>query len=140
MELWGRTAKWVFGLALVGSYPAAGDWTMYLGDPAHSSYLPAETGLNPTSLPQLEPLWRVNVGASVASGVTTSNGTLFFGAWNGYLYSVNGATGAILWKVFLGVAPAPREADCQPAIGVTAQPVVDGVVVFAAGGDSAVYA
>ena len=113
---------------------------MYLGDPAHSSYVPAETGLNPTSLPQLQQLWRVNVGAPVASGVTTSNGTLFFGAWNGYLYSVNGATGDILWKVFLGVAPAPQEADCQPAIGVTSQPVVDGDVVYAGGGDSAVYA
>ena len=125
---------------LLGNYAAAADWTMYLGDPAHSSYLPAETELNPSNLSQLQQLWRLNVGASVASGVTTSNGTLFFGAWDGYLYSVNGATGDVLWKVFLGVAPAPSGADCQPPIGVTAQPVVDGDVVYAAGGDSAVYA
>lgn len=127
-------------LLLLGSYAAAADWTMYLGDPAHSSYLPAETELNPSNLSQLQQLWRLNVGAPVASGVTTSNGTLFFGAWDGYLYSVNGATGDVLWKVFVGVAPAPSEADCQPAIGVTAQPVVDGDVVYAGGGDSAVYA
>jgi len=113
---------------------------MYLGDPAHSSYLPAETELNPSNLSQLQQLWRLNVGAPVASGVTISNGTLFFGAWDGYLYSVNGATGDVLWKVFLGVAPAPSEADCQPSIGVTAQPVVDGDVVYSGGGDSAVYA
>lgn len=113
---------------------------MYLGDPAHSSYLPAETEPNPTSVSQLQQLWRMNVGSPVASGVTTSNGSLFFGAWDGYLYSVNSATGDILWKVFLGVAPAPTEADCQPAIGVTAQPVVNGDVVYAGGGDSAVYA
>jgi uncharacterized protein (TIGR03437 family) len=132
--------KWVVGLVMLGSYPATADWTMYLGDPAHSSYLPAETELNPSNLSQLQQSWRLNVGAPVASGVTTSNGTLFFGAWDGYLYSVNGATGDVLWKVFLGVAPAPSEADCQPAIGVTAQPVVDGNVVYAGGGDSAVYA
>jgi uncharacterized protein (TIGR03437 family) len=127
-------------LVLVGGFPAAADWTMYLGDPAHSSYLSAETDLNPTNLSQLQQLWRVNVGAPVASGVTFSGGTLFFGAWDGYLYSVNGATGDVLWRTFLGMVPAPSEADCQPSIGVTAQPVVNGDVVYAGGGDSAVYA
>jgi uncharacterized protein (TIGR03437 family) len=136
----GKRWKLVLSLVLLGGYPAAADWTMYLGNPAHSSYVPAETVLNPSSVSQLQQLWRVNVGAPVASAVTTSNGTLFFGAWDGYLYSVNGATGDILWRVFLGVAPAPTETDCQPAIGVTAQPVVEGDVVYAGGGDSAVYA
>jgi uncharacterized protein (TIGR03437 family) len=127
-------------LAVLGGSAAAADWPMYLGDPAHSSYLPAETELNPSNLSQLQQLWKLNTGAPVASGVTTYNGALFFGAWDGYLYSVNGATGDVLWKVFVGVAPAPGEADCQPAIGVTAQPVVDGDIVYAGGGDSAVYA
>ncbi len=127
-------------LALLGGYSSAADWTMYLGDPAHSSYLPAETELNPTNLSQLQQLWKLNVGSPVASGVATSNGTLFFGAWDGYFYSVDAATGDILWKVFLGMAAPPAEADCQPAIGVTAQPVVDGDVVYAGGGDSALYA
>ena len=125
---------------LLGSDPAAADWTMYLGDPAHSSYLPTETDLNPSNLSQLQQLWRVNVGTPIASGVTVSNGTLFFGAWDGYFYSLNGATGDILWKTFLGVAPGPSEPDCQPPIGVTAQPAVNGDVVYAGGGDSAVYA
>jgi len=140
VDFWGKTSKWVFGLVVLSSYPAAADWTMYLGDPAHSSYLPAETELNPSNLSQLQQLWRLNIGAPIASGVTAFNGTLYFGAWDGYLYSVNSATGDVIWKVFLGVAPAPKEADCQPSIGVTAQPVVSGDAVYAGGGDSAVYA
>jgi uncharacterized protein (TIGR03437 family) len=127
-------------LVVLGGYATAADWPMYLADPAHSSYLSDETELNPSNLPQLQQLWKLNVGAPVASGVTTYNGALFFGSWDGYLFSVNASTGDILWKVFLGVAPAPSEADCQPAIGVTAQPVVNGDVVYAGGGDSAVYA
>jgi uncharacterized protein (TIGR03437 family) len=140
VNFWEKTSKSVLALVVLGGYPAAADWTMYLADAAHSSYLPAETALNPSNLSQLQQLWRTNVGAPIASGATASNGTLYFGAWDGNLYSVNGATGDVLWKVFLGVAPAPTEADCQPSIGVTAQPVVDGDVVYAGGGDSAVYA
>jgi uncharacterized protein (TIGR03437 family) len=128
-------------LVLAGRHGIAADWPMYLGDPAHSSYLAGETVNNPSNVSQLQQVWRLNVGAPIASGVTTWNGTLFFGAWDGYLYSVSAATGDILWRVFLGMAaPPPSGQNCQPAIGITGQPVVDGDVVYAAGGDSTVYA
>jgi uncharacterized protein (TIGR03437 family) len=118
----------------------AADWPMYLGDLAHSSVATAETQLTPGNIGQLQQLWKINVGVPVASGITTSNGTLFFGAWDGNFYAVDAATGNVLWKTFLGMAAPPNGPDCQPAIGVSSQPVATADTVYAGGGDAAVYA
>ena len=114
---------------------------MYLGDLAHSSFRPGETQINSGNVGQLQQLWRTSVGATVASGVTVSQGVLYFGDWSGNFHSLNAATGAARWTQFLGKAADPIDASCEPrGIGVSAQPVVAGNIVYAAGGDSAVYA
>jgi uncharacterized protein (TIGR03437 family) len=118
----------------------AADWPMYLGNLAHSSVATAETQLTPGNIGQLQQLWKINVGAPVASGVTTANGSLFFGAWDGNFYAVDAATGNVLWKTFLGIAAPPNGTDCQPAIGISSQPVATADTVYAGGGDAAVYA
>jgi len=118
----------------------AADWSMYLGDLAHTSVAAAETQLNPGNIGQLQQLWKINVGAPVASGITTSNGTLFFGAWDGNFYAVDAATGNVLWKTFLGMAAPPNGPNCQPAVGISSQPVATADTVYAGGGDAAVYA
>ena len=68
-----------------------------------------------------------------------SNGALYFGDWAGNFHAVNGATGTELWNQFLGVSP-PAQTNCGPGLGVSAQAVVSGQTVYAAGGDSSVYA
>ncbi|HEY2014383.1 MAG TPA: PQQ-binding-like beta-propeller repeat protein [Bryobacteraceae bacterium] len=118
----------------------AADWPMYLANLSHTSFTPNEIQINSGSLSQLRQMWKINVGATIASGVTASNGMLFFGAWDGRFYAVNSTTGATLWSQFLGVSPDPADPSCGPGHGVSAQPVVSGDTVYAAGGDSAVYA
>jgi putative pyrroloquinoline-quinone-binding quinoprotein len=69
-------------LLLIASVTAldAQDWPMYLLDPTHSSFNARESVLNSTSVGSLEPLWKTNFGATISSGVTISDGVLFFGA------------------------------------------------------------
>ena len=114
---------------------------MYLADLSHSSFRPNETQISPANAGQLEQLWKTSVGATIASGVTVSAGSLYFGDWSGNFHSLNSLTGASQWSQFLGLAPNPADASCQPrGIGVSAQPIVSGNTVYAGGGDSAVYA
>jgi outer membrane protein assembly factor BamB len=118
----------------------ADDWTMYLGDLSHTSFRAGETQINTTNVSQLQVLWKNSLGAPVASAVTVSSGSLFFGDWAGNFRSMNAATGTVAWSQFLGVAPSPVDEGCMAGVGVTAQPVVTAQTVYAGGGDSAVYA
>ena len=114
------------------------DWPMYLADLAHTSYRPGETRIDSTNIAQLQQLWKTSFGATISTGVTTAGGFLYFGDWKGNFHAIDARSGAPVWSQFLGVAPAVE--GCSPAIGVAAQPVVSAQTVYAAGGDSAVYA
>ena len=113
---------------------------MYLHDPAHSSFDPNESLLNPENVGGLVPLWKTSVGGTISTGVTVSNGVLFFGAWDGNFYAVDASTGAILWLRYLGKAPDPDNPACGPGIGIASQAAISGDTIYAAGGDSSVYA
>ena len=113
---------------------------MYLRDPAHSSYNSTESLLNSRNAGRLTPQWTTTVNAPISTGVTVSAGVLFFGAWDGNFYAVESSTGAILWMRNLGKAPDPEDPECGPGIGIASQPAVSGDTVYAAGGDSTVYA
>ena len=114
---------------------------MYLGGLTHTSSRPGETTIYPGNAGQLRQVWKTSVGATVSSGVTVSGGSIYFGDWSGSLHSLNALTGAAQWNQFLGKAPDPADAACQPrGIGVSSQPAVAGNTVYVGGGDSAVYA
>jgi outer membrane protein assembly factor BamB len=113
---------------------------MYLRDPSHSSFDRRESLLNPQNAGGLTPLWRTSVGGTISTGVTVSHGVLFFGAWDGNFYSFDASTGAFLWARYLGKAPDPDNPMCGPGIGIASQPAISGDTVYAAGGDSSVYA
>jgi outer membrane protein assembly factor BamB len=113
---------------------------MYLGNLAHTSSAAGETQITPANAAHLRQLWKTNVGSLIASGVTVSGGSLYFGAWDGNFYSVNAVTGKIQWTAFLGMAPEPPDSACQPGIGISSQAVVSGDTLYVGGGDSAVYA
>lgn len=113
---------------------------MFGHDPAHSSSNAFETQIDAANIGQLQPAWSVSVGAPIASGVTVSDGVLYFGAWDGSFYALNASDGTVIWRQFLGRAPSPNDASCQPGIGVTSQPALIGGQVYVGGGDSALYA
>jgi polyvinyl alcohol dehydrogenase (cytochrome) len=113
---------------------------MYLKDLAHSSYSSTEIQLTRTTIQSLQPSWSISLTAQLGAAVTVSNGTLYFGDWNGYFHALDSQTGNELWKTFVGMAATPGNPICQPAIGVTSQATVIGNTVYVGGGDSAVYA
>lgn len=113
---------------------------MYLNDPAHSSYNGAESQISAANAGDLSEAWVFSAGATVASGVTAAAGALYFGAWDGSVFAVRASDGQMLWKQFAGMAPAPTDPSCFPAIGVSSQPAISGGAVVIGGGDSAVYA
>ena len=128
-------------LLAVATLAYAQDWPMYLGDLSHDSSRPGETTIYPGNAAQLHQLWKTSVGATISSGVTVSGGSVYFGDWSGNFHSMNALTGAAQWNQFLGKAPDPADASCQPrGIGVSSQPAVSGNTVYVGGGDSAVYA
>ena len=113
---------------------------MYLGNLSHTSFAANETQINRDTVAQLLQIWKINAGATISTGVTAAGGSLFFGDWEGNFYSVDAATGAIRWTAFLGKAPSAANEVCMPGIGVASQAAVDEDTVYAAGGDSVVYA
>lgn len=127
-------------LVFAASCMRAADWPMYLYDLAHSSYNAQESAITRDNVATLAPAWTFKSGGAIASGVTVSDGVLYFGNWKGDFFAVSEADGTLLWKANVGMAAEP-DLDCtQQAIGVTAQAAVDGDNVYIGGGDSAVYA
>src|SRR5712692_9991741 len=120
---------------------AADDWSMYLHNPAHTSFNPNESRVDKTGVGSLKPAWTYSkAGSLLASGVTVKDGVLYFGDWKGYFHAVRAADGNELWSQYAGKAAAPEDPSCSPALGVTSQATLVGDVVYVGGGDSAVYA
>lgn len=120
--------------------PGAGvavDWPMYLADPERSAGS-TETILSTANVSRLTPLFTVKLGGEIASSASVVAGVAYVGAWDGYEYSIDLATGTIRWKTFLGITV---DKACAPSIlGVSsAAAVVDGTV-YLGGGDDYWYA
>ena len=113
---------------------------MYLKDLGHSSFVPSETLLDKKQITNLQREWELSLGANIASAVTASQGVLYFGDWTGNFHALDASTGTEIWQRFVGKAPDPDEAGCDPGIGVTSQATLLGNTVYVGGGDSAVYA
>jgi outer membrane protein assembly factor BamB len=127
--------------AMVSWQPAtAEDWPMYLHDAAHSSFNDQEWQLDVYNVTGLAPKWIFRSGGPIASGVTLSDGRLYFGNWNGDFFALDAMNGSPLWTAHIGMSAPPDDPVCQAAIGVSAQPAIDGENVYAGGGDSAIYA
>jgi outer membrane protein assembly factor BamB len=136
-------------LAGYGYYTA--DWSAYLDGAAHSSYNPGATSIAPRSLSNLQPIWQwtpprtTNSGASfdLASPIV-SDGVIYVGLEDGYMYAVSEATRQILWSDFLGIeAPTSCEGG---TLGITStaavadDPVTHKPTVYVNGPDGYLYA
>jgi outer membrane protein assembly factor BamB len=133
---------WTMPVSLLspGVVAAAGpalDWPMYLGNSSLTA-ASTETILTPSAAPTLRPLWTYKTGSVIAASATVVSGVAYVGSWDGYEYALNAATGALIWKTYLGVTTAP--ACSPPALGISSVPAVVGGVVYVGGGDSNWYA
>jgi len=89
---------------------SASDWPAYLNGGAHSSYNAAATSISTANIANLNPVWRWNPPASpntgstaLLSSPTVSNGVIYVGAKDGYLFAIDRSTHATKWSAFLGL-------------------------------------
>src|SRR5689334_17050899 len=82
----------------------AGDWKMYLRDPAHSSFNATETQLDQNSIQSIQNAWLFAAGGMLATAPTVSDGVLYFGDWAGNFHAVRAADGTELWSQFVGIS------------------------------------
>jgi regulation of enolase protein 1 (concanavalin A-like superfamily) len=120
--------------------PVNDDWPTSLHDVERTSSS-NDTNISPSAAPTLTKLWSYQAGGIVASQVTVSGGTAYFGSWDGYENAVNATTGALEWQTYLGVTTAPPSDNCFPSTaGVdSAASIVNGVD-YVGGGDNYWYA
>jgi len=121
---------------LIPARAAAGDWSTYLHDPQRTA-AGGDTIISPANAGQLALKWAFPTGGPIAASPTVVGGTAYVGSWDGYEYALNAATGALIWKTFLGQTTAP----CYPQLaGVSSAADVENGVVYVGGGDSNWYA
>jgi outer membrane protein assembly factor BamB len=114
------------------------DWPTYLHDSVRSG-ASAESLLSTANAGQLAPLWSYQTGDTIAAQAAVVNGVVYIGSWDGYEYALNAATGALLWKTFLG--QTFPSTSCSPShAGITSSAAVQNGVVYVGGGDSYWYA
>jgi glucose dehydrogenase len=82
------------------------DWPMYGRNLAHtfSSRTSAITERNVSSL---KLRWTFVTGDAVTASPAVVDGVVYVGAWDGFFYALDAATGALKWKFQL---------DCQPSV------------------------
>jgi polyvinyl alcohol dehydrogenase (cytochrome) len=129
----------VCSLLLTTMLTTAGDWPTYLHDVQRTSANQTETSLSPANAPRLAKLWTFKTGGFIAASPTVVSNTVYAGSWDGYEYALNAATGALIWKQFLGITTSTKP-DCIPSYGITSSPTVQNGVVYVGGGDAYWYA
>jgi len=124
--------------AAIATQSASDDWPTYLHDAARSG-ASNESILSTANAGQLGPLWTYETGGAIAAQAAIVGGTIYVGSWDGYEYALDGATGAVKWKTFLG--QTYPNASCSPNYaGITSSAAVQNGVVYVGGGDSYWYA
>ena len=108
------------------------DYPTYLGGVERDS-ASSDPSINLTSVHSLHVLWGYNVkNNQVESQPVEANGSVFFGANNGYEYSLYATNGTLRWKTFLGVAT--NDTPCGFQQGVTSTATIAGSTLYVEGG------
>ena len=97
-----------FGVALPSLVSAQTfiNWEGYLHDQTHSSFnSQATAAITPANATALVPAWSWRAGSSLFASPTVYNGRIYIGAKSGVFYTLDEATGAVVWQRFLGDAP-----------------------------------
>ncbi len=120
-----------------GTLPPGGDYPTYLGNEERTSATSSDELLNLSTAPEIHLLWNYSAGAAIQSQPVEQNGTVYFGAVDGYEYAVQATTGRFLWKTFLG--QDKNDSNCH-VHGVTSTATVSGENLYVDGGYPYLYA
>ena len=83
---------------LFGNNVLAADWKVSGHDDKNSRYQSEETRIGPATVGNLNLRWSLNTEGDVTANPTIDGDFLYFPDSAGFLYKVNKATGAIVWK------------------------------------------
>lgn len=120
-----------------GAAVAGQDWPTFLHDAARSGAT-TDPNLTVASTALLKLKWSFATAGGTATSASVVGTTAYFGSWDGFEYAINTATGAQVWKTFLGQTNDP---GCHPPlIGITSAAAVANGVVYVGGGDAYWYA
>jgi outer membrane protein assembly factor BamB len=104
----GLLATGLLGGGIAGSAGGAtfANWPQYLYSPDHLSANAAATAVTPANAASLTRAWQFSPAQSgFLSSPVVYNGVIYIGSKSGYFYALNEATGAVIWKRFIGVVP-----------------------------------
>lgn len=121
-------------------------WPTYMGQSGRSGFNGAETTLTAATIAHLTVRRQLHAGGAIFAQPVVANGTIYWGAWDGYERATSVATGRNVWARYLGQTSV---ISCEGAVvGVSstatlAYEPVDGrrtLVVFVGGGSGNFYA
>jgi outer membrane protein assembly factor BamB len=108
------------------------NWDRYLRSYGHSSMNAAATSVTPANAASLEAAWSwapdasdstaprtVVKPGSIEASPTVHNGVIYLGTMAGYLYAIDEATGASVWKDDLGWSKPCPGSDPTQAVGIS---------------------
>jgi polyvinyl alcohol dehydrogenase (cytochrome) len=128
------------------------DWPSYLRDSQHSSFNKLATAITPANASTLVQNWSfIDPGptmegqpeAGFNASPTVVNGVIYIGSNTGVFYSLDEATGTILWQRLLGYTLA---LSCNFGRGITSSaavatdPISGTLTAYVGGGDGYLYA
>jgi len=128
------------------------NWPMYLYGTSHSSANPGATAITTANAGTLHQAWSWQVppptktgqpAAELLASPVVFNGVIYMATYSGLLVALDEATGAVIWKRFVGFSdpvghcPA-RGFNATPA--VARDPVTNALTVYVAAGDGYLYA
>lgn len=123
--------------------PGSADWTMYRYDLTHTGQNPNATGIDKSNVTRLKEKWSASLtpGAIITqSGVfatpVVSDGLVYAGTMNGWVYALSLETGKEVWKRFTSL----RTENPLGENGVVATPAISGDTLYVAGDDASFWA
>ncbi|HEV2317024.1 MAG TPA: PQQ-binding-like beta-propeller repeat protein [Thermoplasmata archaeon] len=119
---------------MLAACPGA-DWPTYMGNVERQANAFSETAISARSAPGLRLLWNYSTGADVSASPALVRGVVYIGAHNGEFFALRAASGALVWKNFLGIDTLLNRTN-----GVASSATVAGGVVYVGGGNSSWYA
>ena len=115
-------------LAASSSIP---NYPTYLGDVERDSELKLpQRSINVSNAVNLRALWTFGTNDTIASQAIVNTGVVFVGSWNGFEYTLNASTGALLWKTYLGVVTADTGPGKCISRGITSTPTYYNHVLY----------
>jgi DNA-binding beta-propeller fold protein YncE len=116
-----------------GTFGPPGDnWSMFMGDPEHTSDQSISPSLSSATASNLSLRWSFKSGGAIISEPIVANDRVYFGAWDGYEYSLWASNGTKVWATNTGQSSCTLTA--RHLVGVTSTATLTNTDLYFGGG------